>query len=52
MKDDGSKEILETKNILIATGSEVVPLSGVEALLLRHCFSTIRILMCCFYIAD
>ncbi|XP_065845387.1 dihydrolipoyl dehydrogenase, mitochondrial-like isoform X2 [Oscarella lobularis] len=29
-KDDGSTEILETKNIIIATGSEVTPFPGIE----------------------
>lgn len=29
-KDDGSTEIVKTKNILIATGSEVTPFGGIE----------------------
>ena len=29
-KNDGSKEVVPTKNILIATGSEVTPFSGLE----------------------
>lgn len=29
-KDDGSKEIITTKNILIATGSEVTPFPGID----------------------
>ena len=29
-KEDGSKEVLKTKNILIATGSEVTPFPGIE----------------------
>lgn len=29
-KDDGSTEIVKTKNILIATGSEVTPFPGIE----------------------
>ena len=29
-KQDGSKEVLQTKNILIATGSEVTPFPGIE----------------------
>lgn len=29
-KDDGSSEIINTKNILIATGSEVTPFPGIE----------------------
>lgn len=29
-KDDGSTEVVKTKNILIATGSEVTPFPGIE----------------------
>jgi dihydrolipoamide dehydrogenase len=29
-KEDDSKEVLQTKNILIATGSEVTPFPGIE----------------------
>ena len=29
-KEDGSTEIVQTKNILIATGSEVTPFPGIE----------------------
>lgn len=29
-KDDGSQEVVNTKNILIATGSEVSPFPGIE----------------------
>ena len=29
-KGDGSKETVKTKNILIATGSEVTPFAGIE----------------------
>lgn len=29
-KNDGSKETVPTKNILIATGSDVMPFPGVE----------------------
>ncbi|KRT84499.1 pyridine nucleotide-disulfide oxidoreductase, partial [Oryctes borbonicus] len=30
LKEDGSSEVVTTKNILIATGSEVTPFSGIE----------------------
>jgi pyruvate/2-oxoglutarate dehydrogenase complex dihydrolipoamide dehydrogenase (E3) component len=30
LKDDGSQEIITTKNILIATGSVVTPFPGIE----------------------
>jgi len=30
MKPDGSKEVINTKNIMIATGSEVTPFPGIE----------------------
>lgn len=30
IKEDGSSEIVNTKNILIATGSEVTPFPGIE----------------------
>lgn len=30
LKPDGSSEIVNTKNILIATGSEVTPFPGIE----------------------
>lgn len=30
IKSDGSNEVVNTKNILIATGSEVTPFSGIE----------------------
>ena len=29
-KEDGSSEVIQTKNILIATGSEVTPFAGAE----------------------
>ena len=29
-KDDGSTEVIQTKNIMIATGSEVTPFPGTE----------------------
>ena len=29
-KEDGSSEVIQTKNILIATGSEVTPFPGAE----------------------
>ena len=29
-KEDGSSEVIQTKNILIATGSEVTPFQGAE----------------------
>jgi len=29
-KSDGSKEMVNTKNILIATGSEVTPFPGID----------------------
>jgi len=29
-KDDGSTEVIQTKNIMIATGSEVTPFPGAE----------------------
>jgi len=29
-KEDGSSEVIQTKNILIATGSEVTPFPGTE----------------------
>lgn len=31
LKEDGSSEVINTKNILIATGSEVSPFPGIEA---------------------
>lgn len=30
LKNDGSQEVVRTKNILIATGSEVTPFPGIE----------------------
>ncbi|NEU34948.1 FAD-dependent oxidoreductase, partial [bacterium LRH843] len=30
LKSDGSTEVIKTKNILIATGSEVTPFPGIE----------------------
>lgn len=33
LKEDGSTEVVKTKNILIATGSEVTPFPGIEVLL-------------------
>lgn len=30
LKEDGSSEVVNTKNILIATGSEVTPFAGIE----------------------
>ena len=32
MKRDGSEEVITTKNIMIATGSEVTPFPGIEVL--------------------
>lgn len=34
LKEDGSQEIITTKNILIATGSVVTPFPGIEVSLL------------------
>lgn len=34
VKEDGSSDIISTKNILIATGSEVTPFPGIEVYLL------------------
>lgn len=31
-KPDGSQEVVNTKNILIATGSEVTPFPGIEVI--------------------
>jgi len=31
-KDDDSQEVISTKNILIATGSEVAPFPGIEVI--------------------
>lgn len=48
-KADGSNEVLKTKNILIATGSEVTPFPGIEV----HCFTNYKLLYIClkkFYI--
>lgn len=39
MKNDGSEEIVTTKNILIATGSEVTPFPGIEVYYFCLCFS-------------
>lgn len=33
LKEDGSNEVVNTKNILIATGSEVTPFPGIQVLL-------------------
>lgn len=30
LKEDGSSEVVKTKNIVIATGSEVTPFRGIE----------------------
>lgn len=30
LKEDGSSEVVNTKNIMIATGSEVTPFPGIE----------------------
>jgi dihydrolipoamide dehydrogenase len=30
LKEDGSREVVKTKNIVIATGSEVTPFPGIE----------------------
>jgi dihydrolipoamide dehydrogenase len=30
LKEDGSSEVVKTKNIVIATGSEVTPFPGIE----------------------
>lgn len=32
LKEDGSSEVVATKNILIATGSEVTPFGGIEVI--------------------
>lgn len=33
IKEDGSNEVVNTKNILIATGSEVTPFAGIEVII-------------------
>ena len=35
-KSDGSKELVKTRNILIATGSEVTPFPGIEVCVTVH----------------
>lgn len=35
-KKDNTTEVIKTKNILIATGSEVTPFPGIEVNLLNH----------------
>ena len=47
-KEDGSTEIVQTKNILIATGSEVTPFPGIEVRikknhLLSHLLELIKV---------
>ena len=47
-KEDGSTEIVQTKNILIATGSEVTPFPGIEVRikkkhLLSHSLELIKV---------
>ena len=32
LKEDGSNEVVKTKNIVIATGSEVTPFPGIEVI--------------------
>ena len=34
---DGGRTTINTKNILIATGSEVTPFPGIEVVYLLHC---------------
>ncbi len=36
-KEDGSKDVVATKNILIATGSEVTPFPGIEVSIGLYC---------------
>lgn len=43
-KDDGTKEKLSTKNILLAVGSEVTPFPGIEAS--NFCFFKCLVLCC------
>lgn len=40
MKADGSTQVIDTKNILIATGSEVTPFPGITVFML---FTTAKI---------
>lgn len=40
-KNDNTQEVVRTKNILIATGSEVTPFPGIEVLLLLFFFSNL-----------
>lgn len=35
-KKDNTKEVIKTKNILIATGSEVTPFPGIEVIKLNY----------------
>lgn len=44
LKEDGSEEKVATKNILIATGSEVTPFPGIEVSTNQY----VRILECSF----
>ena len=36
LKEDGSSEVVKTKNIVIATGSEVTPFPGIEVNMIRY----------------
>jgi len=38
LKEDGSSETVNAKNIVIATGSEVTPFPGIEVTVLGLCF--------------
>lgn len=42
-KDDGSTQVINTKNILIATGSEVTPFPGITVCLDFECFLVVII---------
>ena len=49
-KDDGSTEVLKTKNIILATGSEVTPFPGIEVcayVLIRTCMCTYMYMKYC-----
>lgn len=43
LKPDGSSEVVNTKNILIATGSEVTPFPGITV---RFCYTEYTV--CCY----
>lgn len=44
LKEDGSSEVVKTKNIVIATGSEVTPFPGIEVNKIRYFKFTTNIL--------